>query len=207
MATSEPEITTLAELVEISAQVPVEGLLEITTRVAQQVRESKSSLSITADAVSGLYSRLDDYTKHDDSRGERASRAFAYLFRAAEDTTHAEGCFEEWIGLLEKRGVYGMAGDAAMEAGRRSQAVTLYETQIRKMDVERRENGEMNEAYYDEMLFKAGKIDLLNPRVLKTAEYFAERGWFAQAAEKYETIGMTAEAEKYARIAAVVGSE
>lgn len=155
---------TLAEIVETAGDIPQEGMLNLLGRVANRARSGKIEMEASGDLVSAMYDR---FTGGDDSERERIEDTFSYLFTVAGQLEKAKSSYQEHIRLLEKRAAYGMAGDVAVEAAGTtrdtafaSTANRLFNFQIQEMDRERRRDlGETNEGYYDEMLLKAGRRD------------------------------------------------
>src|SRR3989338_8940094 len=156
---SSAQTISLTEILDLAGDIPSEGILSILGRVAHKAKEGKIDLNAPPEEVAQLYQRFQS--------NEEVERTFSYLFAKAGEERKAGDAYSKLILFLEQRGAYGMAGDAAMEADRlfggtllfKVKAEELYERQIKQMDEERSRGDEINEGYYDEMLFKAGKID------------------------------------------------
>lgn len=181
----------------------MEGLSHLAFQVAYRAHKGKLELQAEEKHVEQLYQVLEAYISEHPEKQERMGQAFAYLFTVAGNVEKAGTFFNVWISKLEQREAYGMAGDAAQEAGLTDRARRLYKQEITRMD-KARANGETNEGYYDEMLLKAGDLDALRPRIVKRTDYYIERGWFAQAAPLYEQIGMQKESLKCRKLAEIL---
>ncbi len=200
---------TLAEIVETAGDIPQEGMLNLLGRVANKARRGEIELEAAGDLVSKMHIY---FTSKDDLRGEEIERTFSYLFATAGRSEEAKGSYQKHIQLLEKRAAYGMAGDVAVEAARTTRDIAftstanrLFNFQIQEMDKERRSDpSETNEGYYDEMLFKAGRLDEFRGRKEKDLKYWLGRGEFKHAAKICGDLGRPAEAERYQKLADIL---
>lgn len=196
------KIVTLNEIIELVGDIPVEGVLNVLARAVNKARDGKLSLIVDdpQPSIETLYVRFHPT--------EEVERTFAYLFAAADQFERAEISYTKLIDFLEQRGAYGMAADAAMEAHQRlkesskvsfvARAQALYETQIKKMD--REPAGERNEAYYDEMLLKAGRLDAYRSRTEARVKHYLKRGFFGNAATILDTLNRKEEAQRYKKL-------
>ena len=201
---SSAQTISLTEILDLAGDIPSEGILSILGRVAHKAKEGKIDLNAPPEEVAQLYQRFQS--------NEEVERTFSYLFAKAGEERKAGDAYSKLILFLEQRGAYGMAGDAAMEADRlfggtllfKVKAEELYERQIKQMDEERSRGDEINEGYYDEMLFKAGKIDPFRRSVEPKLKYWLGRGEFGVAAGMCDKLGRPQEAKRYRQSAEIL---
>lgn len=197
MADETKKTVNLEDVLEQISRFPEEGKLKVISGLIRNARNGGINLQVRPEAALAVY---EGRKKIEERYIEGYLRTYLGLFELAGQDEKVKECQLSYIGCLEARKAYGMAGDVAAEIGFEERAQQLYEAQIEQMDKERKNERKTNENYYNEMLLKAKKFDILKPRLERDLENQFRYGDLLRAARFCDTLGRNEEAERYRKL-------